>query len=669
MEHCFGNKDNLNVFPGIESLAKGVSFHWLENTSDLKIKNDADIKIDNNNESVFFIHYVIAMSGHYLDHCRGNYSDMINIDYIKILLEYFKFSDDEKNELTKLVIDTLNKTETEKGTNPEFNNINYKEMRTYLCKNLIIKRDDQDKFVKYSNNFEDCYQVLNLETEITDLLKLFDQKLPNPSPPPSPPPVSNVFTEVDNPFTSYSLNLPLNVKMFVKTIQKSEFPDFPKDTNGGIYQKLVYFEVLNGKDDQTYKIVPFWKIDSDATYRDDTLDTSDNKNKFYYLNQWFSNWYRSEIKIDNSDNSMFQEETKYQTVYTAEPLVFLKASLYSNSAPIIQKRRLKYINQVNQKWSIKDSDTQQHTSTGPITMVSDINDDVSSKTPDYDSIGDECKYSSPPKIHKSFAAYSENSKSLKNKCNDLYNESNIEPIIEYTIADGWKFERFPVTNEDISEENKDKNKKRFDVIYEVIEAKFKKTDINTDDTTKLYNILQHYPEDCLFVEASPYDNVYGVKKDCFEFLEELISNDHKINFIFINKNDNKYSNYLTRNRFNRTEKRVEKNLNMLGNAITKFRKEMSSTSTGGGGGFNQSTNTNTKPTKKEKTSKRNMNRVYKLREITNKKRNLKKKKKVQLSHKRRMTGKINHIKRCNRSYKKYSKKKGLKITKKKCNTK
>lgn len=94
-----------------------------------------------------------------------------------------------------------------------------------------------------------------------------------------------------------------------------------------------------------------------------------------------------------------------------------------------------------------------------------------------------------------------------------------------------------------------------------------------------------------------------------------------------------------------------------------------STSTAGGGGFNQSTNTNTKSTKKEKISKRNMNRVYKLREITNKKRNMKKKKNVQLSHKRRMTGKINHIKRCNRSYKKYSKKKGLKITKKKSNTK
>jgi hypothetical protein len=469
---------------------------------------------------------------------------------------------------------------------------------------------------------------------------------------------------VDNPFTSYYLNLPLNVKMFVKTIQKSEFPDFPKDTNGDIYQKLVYFEVVNGKDDQKYKIVPFWKIDSDAKYRDDTLDTSDNKNKFYYLNQWFSNWYRSEIKIDNSDNSdnsMFPEETKDQTVYTAEPLVFLKASLYSYMLSDIKKKRLNYINQVNQKWSIKDPDTQ-HTSTGPITMVSDINDDVSSKTTYYDSEDNECKYSSPPKIHKSFAAYSENSKSLKNKCNNLYNESNIEPIIEYTFADGWKFERFPVTNEDISEENKDKNKERFDVIYKVIEAKFNNTGNNTDDTTKLHNILQLYPEDCLFVEASNPDAIYGVQKNCFEFLKELANKDY--NFIFINKDD-KYSNYLTRNRFNETENRVEKNLNMLGNAITKFRKEMSSHA--GGGGFNQSTNTKT--TKKEKISKRNMNRVYKLREITNKKRNLKKKKNIQLSHKRRMTGKINHIKRCNRSYKKYSKKKGLKITRKKCNTK
>ena len=231
--------------------------------------------------------------------------------------------------------------------------------------------------------------------------------------------------------------------MFVKELKKDNFPDFPKDTNSKIYQKLVYFEVTKGT--ITHRVVPFWKIDSDKEYNNDTRHSSNNENKFFYLNQWFSNWYRSEIKIDNSDNYMFPTGTSDQTVYTAEPLVFLKASVFTNSTTKAPQNRLDYINAVNRKWTITEGDTNtKHTSSESITKVGDIDNKILSKPSSFNTDYEICNNPSGTDLHKSFAAYSENSKALKKKpCVQFYDsiDTTVGDIIYYTGTKKWDFER------------------------------------------------------------------------------------------------------------------------------------------------------------------------------------------------------------------------------------
>jgi len=431
--------------------------------------------------------------------------------------------------------------------------------------------------------------------------------------------------------SDYGINitLPTDVEMYVKTIPDDKFPIEPQDTNNSLYKKLVYFQVK--KNGVEHKVVPFWKIDGDKSYNHDTDPSSKKREQLFYLNQWFSNWYRSEI---NLWDGFFIPGTPDKKVYTAEPLVFLAASFYTND--------------VNKKWTIEnDISATKHTSKGAINNVTDINNTILSKPSPFSGDFTICKPPDGTDLHKFFAAYSENSKALKKEpCLPHYigSKPRTNSLINYTTSPKkWDF----------SDSSNLINIKL--VIYYVIKDKFNTGTNATEDTKKLYKILEQYPEDCLFVEASNVDSKYGIYLDTFDFLRDIASK------ITINPTSTTNHDYVIR--------RTPKNgLNVLGNAITKFRQEIANPSSShAGGGFNQFTNT--KPTKKEKISKRNMNRVYKLREITNKKRNLKKKKNIQLSHKRRMTGKINHIKRCNRSYKKYSKKKGLKITKKKCNTK
>ena len=101
----------------------------------------------------------------------------------------------------------------------------------------------------------------------------------------------------------------------------------------------------------TKKVVPFWKIDGDKSYDHDTKLTSSGAGEtLFYLNQWFSNWYRSEINL--WDGFFPSPGTPQKKVYTAEPLVFLAASYYTNRTN--SQGRLNYIDDVNKKWTIKN---------------------------------------------------------------------------------------------------------------------------------------------------------------------------------------------------------------------------------------------------------------------------------------------------------------------------
>ena len=110
MENCFKDTKDITNYD-IDLLARCVSFHWSNSHDTIKI---IDLKLANLNEDnnlKFFIYYVIIIVGHYLDHCRANFSRMINNDDIKHLLSLFDIDDNTKNELIKIVLQTMIKTE------------------------------------------------------------------------------------------------------------------------------------------------------------------------------------------------------------------------------------------------------------------------------------------------------------------------------------------------------------------------------------------------------------------------------------------------------------------------------------------------------------------------------------------------------------------------------
>ena len=115
-------------FPGklidIELLGFALSYYWTPEgnsigikaiINNLKKKKKMTDRNFNGDKLKFYIYNGIALFGHYLDHCRGNFSSEIDEDFIKNLLLIFNITESERSEIIKSVIRTLETTEFQKN--------------------------------------------------------------------------------------------------------------------------------------------------------------------------------------------------------------------------------------------------------------------------------------------------------------------------------------------------------------------------------------------------------------------------------------------------------------------------------------------------------------------------------------------------------------------------
>jgi len=174
MRKCFIDKDkdkdkSIISEKDIQLLGRGVAYYYIDEDK-LKLKGLTIDNINEINNLKFFIYYVITVSGHYLDHCRENYSKMINEPYIVKLFTLFDIQNKEKIELIKLIITTLINTEhiEYKGNIEDINETNNMKK---ICRKLQ-GRYDNPNFKDLSLNFEKCYTELDLKSEIKKLLKI-----------------------------------------------------------------------------------------------------------------------------------------------------------------------------------------------------------------------------------------------------------------------------------------------------------------------------------------------------------------------------------------------------------------------------------------------------------------------------------------------------------------
>ena len=156
MKHCF---TNIGI-PKIDELSRAVSFYWNNQLLTIEHLTINDI---NKPELQFFIYYVIMNIGHYLDHCRGRFSDMINKEDIQELFRLFNISQEDQIMLNKLVIRELVATEFI-GFNGNIDDIDYTDMHRSCSK--LYGRYYNPNWLRMSTDFNLTWGNLNIDQTI-----------------------------------------------------------------------------------------------------------------------------------------------------------------------------------------------------------------------------------------------------------------------------------------------------------------------------------------------------------------------------------------------------------------------------------------------------------------------------------------------------------------------
>lgn len=135
------------------------------NNKTMRLKN---YKFENvNNDTIFVILTFLFASGHYLDHCRGPWSDIMEKPFFKVLLNTIKATKTDKEELIEFVQKILIKTQVNGQVTKGKHCVSTKKCCQKLLKN---GRYTNKKFTMYSKNFDKLYNLLNYPREIQSLI-------------------------------------------------------------------------------------------------------------------------------------------------------------------------------------------------------------------------------------------------------------------------------------------------------------------------------------------------------------------------------------------------------------------------------------------------------------------------------------------------------------------
>lgn len=156
MTICFGKCVPHNT---INMLTRCVSYYYTPN----------DLVLTINPPSVdfrFFLYYTIIVSGHYLDHCRGAFSNMIQNPDIRTLLDLLNISEQDRKELIIDVLRTLMRTETSTPTRGiDVSKVNSRNMVS-MCDNYIIRKRRWGGVRYLYDNFELAWKTTKMPQRI-----------------------------------------------------------------------------------------------------------------------------------------------------------------------------------------------------------------------------------------------------------------------------------------------------------------------------------------------------------------------------------------------------------------------------------------------------------------------------------------------------------------------
>ena len=154
-----------------------LAFAHIYHTKDLKY-TESITEIDQTSAFLFF-HYVSRM-GHYLDHCRGPYSDLIDENYIKSLFNMCNLAaPTDKTKLVKYVFDIFGKTIRSGIENTEYAVYEDGNMKDRCNKMNISISGLKSSEILLSNakKFKKVYELTSIEQALNDMLNTLNQHI------------------------------------------------------------------------------------------------------------------------------------------------------------------------------------------------------------------------------------------------------------------------------------------------------------------------------------------------------------------------------------------------------------------------------------------------------------------------------------------------------------
>jgi len=170
MKYCFRGIIDDHI---IELLGRGVSYFWDSNNDFINIKGLTMNNLDGNNNLKFFIYYIVIVIGHYLDHCRGLFSNMIDEPNIRQFLNLFNFNDEDKKKIIQEVVTMISKTEHKKLYSTAIADTNMSNH----CSNSLESGIDFDRKKELSADFDKTYELLEIDNDIKGLLNKVNPEL------------------------------------------------------------------------------------------------------------------------------------------------------------------------------------------------------------------------------------------------------------------------------------------------------------------------------------------------------------------------------------------------------------------------------------------------------------------------------------------------------------
>ena len=140
----------------------------------------------------FFVWYAFSIAGHYMDHCRANYSKMLNEQPFPTLFDLLNISEKQRNKLANFTVNLIRKTQVNKAQH-DIDNAKWDQMESSCSYNIPTcgyNNSDMDEnkcklafdLQKVQNNnkpslYSKVYKHIGMKKAIKEVFKTYQEKL------------------------------------------------------------------------------------------------------------------------------------------------------------------------------------------------------------------------------------------------------------------------------------------------------------------------------------------------------------------------------------------------------------------------------------------------------------------------------------------------------------